>query len=223
MSFYESEKSRFRNLVMETMFDEARRRQTPFLVLRALMRLRQLAIHPQLVDKMAAPESGKFQVIADQLETLLSEGHKVLMFSSFVRHLELFETYFHDRGIKYAKLTGATKRRDETIASFRNNSHIQVFLMSLKAGGVGLNLTEAGYVFLLDPWWNPAAEMQALSRAHRIGQDKNVFAYRFISKGTVEEKIVRLQQKKQQLTNTVVPQDQFVAGLTMEEITALFD
>ena len=223
MSFYESEKSRFRNQVMETMFDEARRRQTPFLVLRALMRLRQLAIHPQLVDKMAAPESGKFQVIADQLETLLSEGHKVLMFSSFVRHLELFETYFHDRGIKYAKLTGATKRRDETIASFRNNSHIQVFLMSLKAGGVGLNLTEAGYVFLLDPWWNPAAEMQALSRAHRIGQDKNVFAYRFISKGTVEEKIVRLQQKKQQLTNTVVPQDQFVAGLTMEEITALFD
>ena len=108
------------------------------------------------------------------------------------------------------------------INSFKKNTGIQLFLISLKAGGVGLNLAEAGYVFILDPWWNPAAEMQAISRAHRIGQDKNVFVYRFISTGTVEEKIMRLQERKANLAQTFVRADSGFAGLSSEEAIELF-
>jgi SNF2 family DNA or RNA helicase len=132
------------------------------------------------------------------------------------------EEYCNEKGFRYALLTGSTTNREKVINSFKQKSEIQLFLISLKAGGVGLNLTEADYVFILDPWWNPAAEMQALNRAHRIGQDKNVFVYRFITKETVEEKIVLLQQRKKDLADMFVTSDSSIAGMTREEILDIF-
>ena len=184
--------------------------------------LRQLANHPRMLDARSSAGSGKFSEVTDSLETVLAENHKVLIFSSFVKHLNLLEEYCNEKGFKYALLTGSTTNREKVINSFKQKSEIQLFLISLKAGGVGLNLTEADYVFILDPWWNPAAEMQALNRAHRIGQDKNVFVYRFITKETVEEKIVQLQQKKMDLANLFVPSDSSIAGMTKEEILEIF-
>ncbi len=221
-SLYEQEKSRFRNLVLEAMVDETARKGTPMMVLKALMKLRQFANHPKIADPGTNANSGKFDMLTDILDTVVAEGHKVLIFSSFVSHLDLVEAYCQQNSMPYVKLTGSSTRREDIIKEFRQKSEVQVFLISLKAGGVGLNLTEAGYVFMLDPWWNPAAEMQAINRAHRIGQDKNVFVYRFISKDTVEEKIVQLQQRKQTLTKSVISQSQFISGLTKEELTGLF-
>ncbi|MFZ4549643.1 MAG: DEAD/DEAH box helicase, partial [Bacteroidales bacterium] len=177
-SLYETEKSKVRNLVIEN-FKLDDRKATSVLVLRALTILRQLANHPRMVDKFSDAGSGKFDEVTENLETVLSGNHKVLIFSSFVKHLNLIEEFCTKKGIKYALLTGSTTKREQVINSFKNKKEIPLFLISLKTGGVGLNLTEADYVFILDPWWNPAAEMQALNRAHRIGQDKNVFVYRF--------------------------------------------
>jgi len=134
--------------------------------------------------------------IIETFDTLRSEGHKVLIFSSFVKHLEVLAEAFQERGWKYALLTGATNDRPSEIAHFTEQKDVQAFLISLKAGGVGLNLTQADYVFIIDPWWNPAAESQAIARAHRIGQDKQVIAYRFITQGSIEEKILQLQDEK---------------------------
>jgi SNF2 family DNA or RNA helicase len=167
--------------------------------------------------------SGKFLEVTEKLETALSGNHKVLIFSSFVKHLNLIEEFCVKKAIKYALLTGSTTKREKVINSFKNKKEIQLFLISLKTGGVGLNLTEADYVFILDPWWNPAAEMQALNRAHRIGQDKNVFVYRFISSETVEEKIMVLQQTKKDLAKLFVPSDSSIAGMTKEEILGVFE
>jgi len=218
---YETEKSKIRNIMLEQ-FKAGGLKNSSILVLRSLMLLRQLANHPRMVDAGSEAGSGKFAELTESLETVLSENHKVLVFSSFVRHLKLVEEFCSDAGYKYALLTGATTNRENVISSFKNKSDIQLFLISLKAGGVGLNLTEADYVFILDPWWNPAAEMQALNRAHRIGQDKNVFVYRFITKDTVEEKIVHLQQKKKDLADLFVTSDSTIAGMTENEIMAMF-
>ncbi len=220
-SLYETEKSKVRNLIIGN-FESGEIKNSAVLVLRALTMLRQLANHPQMLDKNSDAGSGKFKEVTDSLETVLAENHKVLIFSSFVKHLNLVEEYCNSKGIRYALLTGSTTNREKVINSFKNRSDIQLFLISLKAGGVGLNLTEADYVFILDPWWNPAAEMQALNRAHRIGQDKNVFVYRFITKETVEEKIVRLQQKKKDLAELFVTSDSSIAGMTKEEIMEIF-
>lgn len=220
-SLYETEKSKVRNLIIEN-FESAGVKNSSVLVLRALTMLRQLANHPRMLDARSSAGSGKFSEVTDSLETVLAENHKVLIFSSFVKHLNLLEEYCNEKGFKYALLTGSTTNREKVINSFKQKSEIQLFLISLKAGGVGLNLTEADYVFILDPWWNPAAEMQALNRAHRIGQDKNVFVYRFITKETVEEKIVQLQQKKMDLANLFVPSDSSIAGMTKAEILEIF-
>ncbi len=220
---YEQEKSRLRNLVLEAMIDIEGKQGAPLMVLRALMRLRQYANHPRMADTHSDADSGKFNVVTETLETVIEEGHKVLVFSSFVSHLELLEAHCRKQNIPIAKLTGSTNKREQVIKSFRDQENIKVFLISLKAGGVGLNLTEAGYVFILDPWWNPAAEIQAVNRAHRIGQDKNVFVYRFISKDTVEEKILKLQDKKRQLADSIVQSSQFVSELTQEDVAKLFE
>jgi len=220
-SLYDSEKSKVRNLILEK-FEKEGTRNSSVIVLRALMLLRQMANHPRMTDAGSEAGSGKFTEVTESLETILAENHKVLIFSSFVRHLKLIEEFCIDAGFKYALLTGATTNREKVINSFKQKSEIQLFLISLKAGGVGLNLTEADYVFILDPWWNPAAEMQALNRAHRIGQDKNVFVYRFITKDTVEEKIVQLQQKKKDLANLFVTSDSTIAGMTQDEIMSIF-
>ena len=220
-SLYESEKSKVRNLIIEN-FESGGIKNSAVLVLRALTLLRQLANHPRMLDKSSDAGSGKFKEVTDSLETVLAENHKVLIFSSFVKHLNLVEEYCNEKGFKYALLTGSTTNREKVINSFKKRSDIQLFLISLKAGGVGLNLTEADYVFILDPWWNPAAEMQALNRAHRIGQDKNVFVYRFITKETVEEKIVQLQQTKKDLADMFVTSDSSIAGMTRGEILEIF-
>jgi SNF2 family DNA or RNA helicase len=141
-----------------------------------------------------------------------------LIFSSFVQHLTLLADRFDERGWRYAWLTGSTVNREEVIDRFNNDESVGAFFISLKAGGTGLNLTAADYVFIMDPWWNPAAEMQAVSRAHRIGQEKKVTLYRFITKGTVEEKIQQLQRYKKELTDTVIRH-----RFSLEEMEALLE
>ena len=200
-AIYEREKSAVRNSILENI-ESVGVEKSAILVLQGLMRLRQIANHPILTDDTYTGGSGKYDTIIHNIESVVAEGHKILVFSSFVKHLELFPDWLSAKGIGFAMLTGSTRNREGVIESFRNDDDIRVFLISLKAGGVGLNLTEADYVFILDPWWNPASEIQALSRAHRIGQDKRVIVSRYISEETIEEKILRLQERKSKLAGT---------------------
>lgn len=199
---YQHEKNSLRNILLQQSTDG--KPAGNFVVLNGIMRLRQLASHPALVDPAFTHTSGKLQDITDAYEILRSSGHKVLIFSSFVKHLELVAQAFEAHGWQYAMLTGTTQNREAEIERFNTSDEMGAFLISLKAGGVGLNLTRADYVFIIDPWWNPAAEMQAISRAHRIGQDKHVIAYRFITQDSIEEKIIRLQENKRRLSETFV-------------------
>ena len=155
--------------------------------------------------------------IIETFEPLQSEGNNVLIFSAFVKHLELIAAGFHRRGWQYAWLTGATTKRSEEISLFSKSQETQAFFISLKAGGVGLNLVEAGYVFIIDPWWNPAAEAQAIARAHRIGQQKKVIAYRFITEESIEEKIIRLQEQKRQIAATLIADNNSMSQLSDKE------
>ena len=220
-SRYEKEKSAVRNEVLQQ-FESGRSTETSMMVLKALIRLRQMANHPRLADPEYQHGSGKFEEIIRMAQTLREEGHKTLIFSSFVKHLQMISSHFDHEGIQYSMLTGATIHREQVIKKFREDQEHQFFLISLKAGGTGLNLTEAGYVMLLDPWWNPAAEMNAISRAHRIGQDKKVIAYKFITSGTIEEKMLVLQQRKQTLSDTFLPLGNPLKDLSQEEIAGLF-
>lgn len=193
-------------------------------VLEALLRLRQASCHPGLLNKdLASESSAKFEILLEQLETILSEGHKVLIFSQFTSLLGLFGQALKAKQIQYEYLDGQTTDRAARVQNFQENKSVQVFLISLKAGGVGLNLTSADYVFILDPWWNPAAESQAIDRAHRIGQSKKVFAYKIIAKDTVEEKILALQEKKRALAGAVISNEKsFMTGLKLEDLKELF-
>ena len=148
--------------------------------------------------------SGKFETVLQDMESVISEGHKILVFSSFVKHLALYAAELTRKRIRFSMLTGASTNREKIVNNFQDDPENRIFLISLKAGGVGLNLTAADYVFILDPWWNPASEMQAMSRAHRIGQDKNVFMYKYITTNSIEEKITRLQEKKSKLADTFI-------------------
>lgn len=221
-SLYESEKSKVRNLVFETM-EKENGNQISSMVLKALMQLRQIANHPKMIDVESIIESGKFDEVTDKLQTIIAEDHRVLIFSSFVKHLHIIEDYCKANGFDYSILTGSSINRGKIISEFKTNQSAHIFLISLKAGGVGLNLTEADYVFILDPWWNPAAEMQAINRAHRIGQFKNVFVYRFITKDTIEEKILILQQKKKALADTFIKPQNAILSMSKEEIMQLFE
>ncbi|NQV01515.1 MAG: SNF2 helicase associated domain-containing protein [Bacteroidia bacterium] len=218
---YESEKSAVRNEILQQI--ETGTSSLPSVtVLKALIRLRQLANHPGLIDPEYSGGSGKFDEIIRITEILREEGHKTLVFSSFVKHLQLLASWFDKDGITYSMLTGASVHRDRIIRQFQENPENHFFLISLKAGGTGLNLTQAGYVMLLDPWWNPAAELQAINRAHRIGQDKKVIAYKFITENTIEEKMLKLQQRKQQLSDTFIPSGNPLKDMSREEIKELF-
>ena len=180
-------------------------------VLEALLRLRQAASHIGLVDAARSGEpSAKFQVLMSRLREIADEGHKALVFSQFTTLLGLLRGHLDDERITYEYLDGRTRDRAQRVSRFETDPDCSVFLISLKAGGVGLNLTSAEYVFLLDPWWNPAVEAQAIDRAHRIGQTRQVFAYRLIARNTVEEKITELQQSKKQLADALLDPD---AGL----------
>jgi SNF2 family DNA or RNA helicase len=218
---YETQKSVIRNSLLENI-EKRGIQKSSFLVLQGMTRLRQLSNHPALVGETAS-SSGKFNEVLSNLEELMSEKHKVLVFSSFVTHLKLFQDEFEKLGWQYCLLTGQTTDRESVINEFQNNPEKKIFLISLKAGGVGLNLTSADYIFILDPWWNPASENQAISRAHRIGQEKKVFVYRFISEETIEEKIQKLKERKSALAEKFIQPGSPFQSVSADEILDLFN
>ena len=178
------------------------------MVLEALLRLRQAACHPGLIDKKRTGEpSAKLDTLLARLAELSAEGHKALVFSQFTSFLDIVRQRLDEEAIRYEYLDGATRDRQARVQGFEQDSDCKLFLISLKAGGVGLNLVSADYVFLLDPWWNPAVEAQAIDRTHRIGQTRHVFAYRLIARDTVEEKVLALQDSKRILADAVINQD----------------
>jgi superfamily II DNA or RNA helicase len=192
-------------------------------VLEALLRLRQAACHPALIDAKRADEaSAKMDVLLAQLREVTAEGHKALVFSQFTSFLKIVRKHLDEEGLVYEYLDGTTRDRQAPVERFQNDPNCKLFLISLKAGGLGLNLTAAGYVFLLDPWWNPAVEAQAVDRAHRIGQVQQVFAYRLIAKDTVEEKVLDLQKTKRDLASAIISQDNSVIkNLQKEDLELL--
>ena len=192
-------------------------------VLEALLRLRQAACHPGLVDpRRASGASSKLDALLEQLSEVLQEGHKVLVFSQFVQLLEILCKRLDSDGYTYAYLDGRTRDRAAVVNRFQNDPDCSLFLISLKVGGLGLNLTAADYVYILDPWWNPAAEAQAIDRAHRIGQTRSVFAYRLIAEDTVEDKIVQMQRDKRRLAQALISEDNAVVQeLSMDDLERL--
>ncbi|HYQ45301.1 MAG TPA: SNF2-related protein [Polyangiaceae bacterium] len=199
-------------------------RSTPQ-VLEALLRLRQAACHPGLIDRKRSGErSSKIELLIEQLRDVLEEGHKALVFSQFTSLLGILRERLQEEGIAFEYLDGKTKDRNAVVARFQNDPALPVFLISLKAGGVGLNLTAADYVFILDPWWNPAVEAQAIDRAHRIGQTRPVIAYRLLARNTVEERVAQLQDQKRQLVAAVMgDQGAFAGKLTRDDLESLLD
>jgi superfamily II DNA or RNA helicase len=197
--------------------------KTKMHVLEALLRLRQAACHPHLVNQASDDESSaKLDVLLPDLEELIAEGHKALVFSQFTSMLAIVRKHLDRRGVVYEYLDGQTRDRRERVNRFQTDPACCVFLISLKAGGLGLNLTAADYVFLLDPWWNPAVEAQAIDRAHRVGQTRKVFAYRLICRGTVEEKIAELQDQKRSLADAILQADaSLLKDLTVEDLERL--
>ncbi len=192
-------------------------------ILEGLLRLRQICCHPALMDPVFNGESGKFRLLDGILEDVISEGHKVLIFSQFVKALELIRHRLSTAGTKSEILTGKTRDRASTVDRFQNGRDVPVFLISLKAGGTGLNLTSADYVIHLDPWWNPAAENQASDRAYRIGQKNHVFVYKLIMKDSIEERVLALQESKKQLVDQIIrTENSFFKQLTKKDIVGLF-
>ncbi|WP_446665892.1 DEAD/DEAH box helicase [Flexivirga sp. B27] len=194
-------------------------------ILAALTRLRQLALDPRLVDETAGgtDDSAKVEWLVEQIGELAAEGHRALVFSQFTSYLEMARDALGRAGLSTSYLDGRTRKRQQVIDAFKAGDD-PAFLISLKAGGVGLTLTEADYVFVLDPWWNPATEAQAIDRAHRIGQDKPVMVYRLVSAGTIEEKVVALQERKRELFERVVDGDGGAGGaITPDDIRALLE
>jgi len=192
-------------------------------VLEALLRLRQAACHAGLIDdaKLSVP-SAKLEMLLARIKEVTAEGHKALVFSQFTSLLSIVKTSLDAEGITYEYLDGQTTDRKTPVDRFQSEDGPPVFLVSLKAGGTGLNLTAADYVFILDPWWNPAVESQAISRAHRMGQKNKVIAYRLVARGTVEEKILELQKKKKDLAESIVSEDtDFMKKLSKEDLANL--
>ncbi|MCC7520603.1 MAG: DEAD/DEAH box helicase [Flavobacteriaceae bacterium] len=200
---YESEKSKARNLLLGVKTTSGKHNAQVF---KTLMKLRQLSNHPWLAGEIRESESGKFSDVTLYLETLLKSGQKVLIYSFFVDHLKIYTQWCENQGIPFALFTGQTKveNRKNEIEKFRNDASIQLFFMTTQSGGVGLTLTEANFVLILDPWWNPFKELQATGRAHRIGQEKPVHVVRFIAKNTIEEKILNLQARKKGISDAII-------------------
>lgn len=217
-SVYEKVKSEYRNELLKSL-EDGTFAQTQMQVLQGLIKLRQIANHPSMIDDEYEGDSGKFENVTHTLTNVLDGGHKVLIFSQFVKQLQIYRRYFDEEKIAYTYLDGSTQNRGEIVKRFQEDEKTKVFLISIKAGGVGLNLTEADYVFILDPWWNPAVEQQAIDRTHRIGQTKNVFIYKFITKDSVEEKILALQQRKLSVARALITtEESFIKTLTAEDI-----
>jgi SNF2 family DNA or RNA helicase len=191
--------------------------------LEALLRLRQAACHVALVPGQTAKTSSKVQALVESLTTAASDGHRALVFSQWTSMLDLIEPELKAAGLSFSRLDGSTQNRGEITEQFQSPEGPTVLLMSLKAGGTGLTLTAADHVFLVDPWWNPSVEAQAADRAHRIGQDKPVFIYRLVAQGTVEERILKLQDKKRALFEAALDGGAGAASLTKDDLLALFD
>jgi len=191
-------------------------------ILEALLRLRQAACHPALIDPARHGDpSAKLDVLVPRLQELVEDGRKVLVFSQFTSLLALLRSRLDEANLTYEYLDGKTRDRAARVERFQADG-CPLFLVSLKAGGLGLNLTAAEYVFLLDPWWNPAVEAQAIDRAHRIGQKRPVFAFRLIARDTVEEKVLELQASKRQLADAIVRADEsLIRDLRREDLELL--
>ena len=186
-------------------------------VLELLLRLRQVCCHPNLLPNTDGYESAKVIFAADMIQTLTDNNHKILVFSQWTSYLDLIEQKLNDLGLNNLRLDGSTSNREEIVDRFQNPQSEQILLLSLKAGGTGLNLTAADHVLIMDPWWNPAAEEQASSRAWRIGQDKPVFVHKLVAADTIEEKIIQLQEAKRQLSESVTGGD-FAEAPVFKEI-----
>ncbi len=208
--------------------DEKGMAKSQMSILDALLKLRQICCHPRLL-KMDMPgfsanlTSGKFEAFKDMVIDIVEEGHKVLVFSQFVQMLHVIRNWLQMTDIPFCYLDGSSKDRLEQVDKFNNSPEIPIFLISLKAGGTGLNLTSADYVIHYDPWWNPAVESQATDRAHRIGQKKQVFSYKMICQNTVEEKILRLQEMKKGVAEAVIPGQDTWKSLTRDDLEMLFE
>ena len=218
---YEGLKAHYRQALLRK--DSAELGRSKIEVLEALLRLRQAACHPGLIDpERSGDPSAKLDMLIPQIVEVAEEGHKILVFSQFTKFLGLVRDRLDAEGVKYEYLDGRTRNREERVTRFQDDPDIPLFLISLKAGGLGLNLTAAGYVYLLDPWWNPAVEAQAIDRSHRIGQTQQVFAYRLICRDTVEQKILELQQKKRDLADAILNENRNVIGtLTKDDLEFL--
>lgn len=194
-----------------------------FTIFQSLTLLRQLSLDPVLVDpEYAGVSSSKADAFVEHLQEVVEEGHRVLVFSQFTRFLRSIRERLTAEGIAWSYLDGSTRDRDAVVDGFRTGT-APVFLISLKAGGAGLTITEADYVYVLDPWWNPATEAQAVDRTHRIGQDRTVMVYRLVAAGTIEEKVMELKARKQELFSNVVGEGALSSGaLTAEDVRGLF-
>ncbi|MDR2696030.1 MAG: DEAD/DEAH box helicase, partial [Deltaproteobacteria bacterium] len=208
--------------------DERGMAKSQMSILDALLKLRQICCHPRLL-KIEMPgfssnlPSGKFEAFTSMAVDIVGGGHKVLVFSQFVQMLHIIRQWLAASAIPFCYLDGASKDRLAQVDNFNNSPNIPIFLISLKAGGTGLNLTSADYVIHYDPWWNPAVESQATDRTHRIGQTRQVFSYKLICQNTVEEKILRLQESKRGMAEAVIPGKDSWKSLTREDLEMLFD
>ena len=191
-------------------------------ILEALLRLRQAACHPALTGASADSPSAKTELLMEELRDVLDSGHRALVFSQFTSFLRIVRATLDEKRVPYLYLDGSTRDRQSLVDAFQRSDGPPLFLISLKAGGLGLNLTNADYIFLLDPWWNPAVEAQAIDRAHRIGRQKPVVAYRLIARDTVEEKILELQAKKRGIAESIISEDNSVLRkLEVEDLEML--
>ncbi len=219
---YDELRQHYRDSLLRRIKDEGMAK-SKIMVLEALLRLRQAACHPGLIDpKHAWQKSAKLEMLLEQLREVRDEGHKALIFSQFTSLLAMVRERLDAAGVTYEYLDGSTRDRQTCVERFQTDAKCGLFLISLKAGGLGLNLTAAEYVFLLDPWWNPAVEAQAIDRAHRIGQARQVFAYRLIARDTVEEKVLELQKTKRDLAAAIIGEDNsLIRNLRREDLELL--
>jgi non-specific serine/threonine protein kinase len=225
-SIYEQHRNFFQKAILHKIEEDGLERST-IEIFSALLKLRQIALFPVLADaKFASVESCKFEQMKEVVEEVLREDHKIAIFSQFVGCLDIFKEHMHKKRLSYSYIDGSVtaSKRKVQIQQFQEKDDCRLFLASLKAGGVGINLTAADYVILFDPWWNPAVESQAVDRLHRIGQEKKVFAYKLVVKDTVEEKMLELQQRKKKLVRDLVTEESgFFKSLTEREIASFFE
>jgi non-specific serine/threonine protein kinase len=227
MDLYASLAKKLKDQVLQTV-DEKGIAKSQMSILDALLKLRQICCHPRLL-KLDMPgvntnlPSGKFDAFKNMVTDIIAEGHKVLVFSQFVQMLHIIRSWLNIQQVPYAYLDGSSKDRLEQVDAFNNDPSIPIFLISLKAGGTGLNLTSADYVIHYDPWWNPAVESQATDRTHRIGQTRQVFSYKMICHNTVEEKILKLQDSKKDVAQAIIPGQDAWKSLSRNDLEMLFE